>query len=67
MVNQYKQQVDGLMQREVSRGEFLKFVGVALLGLVGVVGFFKNIHQALPPDKANKNQSGGYGGSAYGR
>jgi hypothetical protein len=69
MVDQYKQQLDGIMQREVSRGEFLKFVGVALLGFVGVVGFFKNLHQIMPPQTTDKNHSisGGYGRSAYGR
>jgi hypothetical protein len=69
MVDQYKQQFDGVMRREISRGEFLKFVGVALLGLVGVIGFFKNLHEIMPPQVPDKNQPavGGYGRSAYGR
>lgn len=69
MVNQYKQQLDGIMQREVSRSEFLKLMGVALLGFVGVIGFFKNLHEIMPPQTTGKNRStpGGYGGSAYGR
>ncbi len=69
MVHQYKNQVDNLMQREVSRGDFLKFVGVALLGITGVVGFFKNLHDASPSQPSGKKHTSGagYGSSAYGR
>lgn len=67
MVEQYKQQLDGIMQREVSRGEFLKFMGVALLGLTGIVGMLRNLHETLPPHTANKNLPVGYGRSPYGR
>lgn len=69
MFGQHKQQFDSIMQREVNRGEFLKFMGVALLGLFGVVGFMKNLHEIVPAQTAGKNQrfSGGYGRSPYGR
>lgn len=69
MFNQYKQQLASMMQREISRGEFLKIIGVALLGLVGVAGFLKNLHEIVPAQSSAKNQSvsGGYGRSAYGR
>lgn len=69
MVNLYKQQLDNVMQREVSRSEFLKLVGVALLGLIGIVGFLKNLHEIVPSQAVAKNHSttGGYGGTAYGR
>lgn len=69
MVDQYKQQLDGIMRREVNRGEFLKIVGVAVLGFVGVIGFFKNLHEIMPPQTVDKNRQaiGGYGRSAYGR
>lgn len=69
MVNQYKQQIDGVMQREVSRSEFLKFVGIALLGLIGIAGFLKNLHEIVPSQIADKKQPvpSGYGQSAYGR
>ena len=69
MIDQYKQQLDGVMAREVSRGEFLKLVGVALLGLIGVMGVLKNLHEIVPAQTATKNHSasGGYGRSAYGR
>jgi len=64
MANQYKQQIDGIMSRDVSRGDFLKYVGVAMLSLVGFVGFLKNLHEVVPSDK--KNSGSGYGGSPYG-
>ena len=69
MVNQYKRQLDTVMQREVSRGEFLKFIGIALLGLIGIAGFLKNLHEIVPAQTATKSQlsSTGYGRSAYGR
>lgn len=65
MVGQYKEQLDVMMQQEVSRADFLKFTGIALLGLVGVVGFFKNLNGLMNPRTPDK--SGGYGRSVYGR
>lgn len=69
MVSQYEKQLDNLMRREVSRGDFLKFMGIALLGVIGVTGFFKNLQKAMLPEAAGKNRSvaAGYGRSAYGR
>jgi len=68
MVPQYKQQLDSMMQREVNRAEFLKIIGIALLGIIGVIGFLKNLHESLPAQTVAKKQlSGGYGRSAYGR
>jgi hypothetical protein len=69
MGDQYRQRLDDMMQREVSRGEFLKFVGIAMLSFVGIVGFLKNLHEIVPDNNASKKQlaSAGYGRSAYGR
>ena len=69
MVAQYKQQFDNMMQREINRGEFLKFMGIALLGLFGVVGFIKNLHEVVPANSSAKKHltSSGYGRSPYGR
>lgn len=69
MVPQYKQQLDSMMSHELSRGEFLKFMGLALLGFIGVIGFFKNLFQIMPAHTAAKKQlaPSGYGRSAYGR
>ena len=66
MVPKYKQQLDSMMSHELNRGEFLKFVGLALLGFVGVIGFLKHLHEIVPGQPSPKN-SGGYGRSAYGR
>ncbi len=67
MVDQYKQQLDSVMQREVSRFEFLQFVGVAFLGVVGIAGFFKHLHHAVPDKNAKAQSPLGYGRSKYGR
>ena len=65
MVGQYREQLDVMMQREVSRADFLKFTGIAILGLIGVVGFFKNLNGLMAPHKTDKSE--GYGRSVYGR
>ena len=68
MVGQYKQQFDNMMQREIDRGEFLKFMGIAVLGVFGVVGFIKNLHEVVPSHNSSKKHqsSSGYGRSPYG-
>lgn len=59
-----------LMEREVSRKEFLRYVGVAFLSVIGVSNIIKNLNQPLQlPNSqhtATKEVSG-YGMSAYGR
>lgn len=65
MFDQYQNHVDNIMQREVNRGEFLKVVGVALLSFIGVVGFFKNLHEGVSGNSSKK--SSGYGNSPYGK
>ena len=58
------------MQRQVSRGDFLKYIGVAFLGVIGVVGFLKNLHEIVPGKDNTSNQvsgGAGYGRSPYGR
>lgn len=61
-------QLDDLMQAQMSRGEFLKYAGVALLGIVGVTGLLRNLHHALPAQRQSSPKfAGGYGRSAYGR
>ena len=68
MVDQYKNQVNGIMSREVSRVDFLKYIGVAFLGIIGIVGFIKNLHEVVPAHASEKShRSSGYGGSSYGR
>ena len=70
MVDEYKQQFSGIMEREVTRGEFVKFLGVLLLSMIGVIGFIRHLHEVMPAKEAAKKQAAaiaGYGRSAYGR
>ena len=67
MANQYQKQLEDVLQREISRAEFLKFSGVAILGVVGVTGFLKNLHQSIPTKTLQKRAVSGYGRSPYGR
>ncbi len=63
--------IQELMEREVSRQEFLRYVGVAFLSIIGVSNLIKNLNQPLHlPVAAPKqldNKLPGYGMSAYGR
>ncbi|TAN10767.1 MAG: hypothetical protein EPN45_06265 [Rhizobiaceae bacterium] len=61
-------QLDELMQSEMSRGEFMQYIGVTLLGLIGITGLLKNLHHALPAQKQSMQKfAAGYGRGAYGR
>lgn len=68
MSNQYLKQVDNILQHEVSRGEFIRYIGVAFVGMLGVTHFIKNLHDNVKPKQQTITQrSSGYGKSAYGR
>lgn len=55
-------QLQGLMQKEMSRKEFLATLG---LGIVSIMGFSTLIN-ALMGKQQNQNTSVGYGSSPYG-
>lgn len=62
--------VDELMQQEVSRKDFLRYVGLALLSMVGISSMLQNIQTSLGGHDAkadSRRQTSGYGSSAYGR
>lgn len=62
--------VSNLLEREVSRSEFLKYIGVAFIGIFGITAFIKGLHEHVPAQTAKMQQPtarAGYGGSAYGR
>lgn len=60
--------LESLMQTEVNRKEFLKYVGVALLGLIGATTMLQNLNKALDHKKpGQKTQKSGYGATPYGR
>jgi hypothetical protein len=61
--------INELMKQEVSRKDFLRYIGVALLTLIGVAGVLKNLETSLGGSKAKEinTKPAGYGASAYGR
>jgi hypothetical protein len=60
-----------LLQRDVSRQEFLRYIGIAILGLVGIASMLENLHKAFgksqPKQISQQGKSSGYGLSAYGQ
>ena len=58
--------INDLLQQEVSRTEFLRFTGIALLGLFGITSLLNNLHTASTVSQQTKRNAG-YGMSAYGR
>lgn len=54
-------QIDELMQKEVTRREFLTLVGAGLVSIIGFTGLIRTLL-----DKQH-HQSSGYGSSGYGR
>lgn len=58
-----KQELENLLQQEMSRKEFLQYVGSALLVFVGV-GSLMKILKISPAQKNSTNS--GYGSSQYG-
>lgn len=64
------QNINRLMQQEVTRQEFLQCLGVAILSFIGVSHALQSLHHGLsrPATKRVKQPSSyGYGSSAYGR
>lgn len=59
-----KQQINGLMQKEVSRKEFLGMSGLAVVSLLGLGSITKLVTgKSLISHSVNR----GYGGSPYGK
>ncbi len=60
--------IDDLMQKEMSRKDFLRYIGLAFLSLIGVAAILQNLQSSLSGNahKTPARQSG-YGGTAYGR
>ncbi len=55
------------MQKEVSRKEFLRYLGLALLAVIGITNLINNLQNTLSGERQKKLQSNGYGSSVYGR
>lgn len=61
-------QLQELLEKDMSRGEFLRYVGIAILSVIGVANMANNINKAIVVHKnSGSKQSAGYGMSAYGR
>lgn len=58
--------VNTLLQQEVSRKEFLRYMGLAFLSLIGITGILNNLDK-LSSKNAKQKEINGYGSSAYGR
>ena len=56
-----------LLQQDVSRKEFLRYICIALLSLIGVASMLQNLQGAVHTSLPNEKQGSGYGTSAYGR
>lgn len=58
--------LNDLLQKDISRQEFIKYLGVGFLALIGVTSLLNNL-SALHPSHNSKKVSHGYGDRAYGR
>lgn len=56
--------INDIMQKEVSRKEFLYYIGVALLSVIGVTAMLQNLSKLH--GGTNQKESLGYGASPYG-
>jgi hypothetical protein len=61
-----------VLQQEVTRKEFIQYVGLALLGMIGVTTFLQNFskyvtHSTASTTAASQQKGAGYGMNSYGR
>lgn len=60
-------ELNNLLQREVSRKEFLRYIGIALIGLIGITSLLDNMHSVIgTPRKATEETGFDYGMTPYG-
>jgi hypothetical protein len=57
-------QIQEITAKEMTRQEFLKFMGAGVLGMIGVLGILNNLKN-LQTKSISKNTQG-YGSSSYG-
>lgn len=58
-----KAQIDALLNKEMTRKEFLQHIGAAFLILIGISGL---VSALLKQQGGSRRQTAGYGVSAYG-
>ncbi len=59
--------LNDLLQQEVSRKEFLKYMGAGVLALIGVTTLINNLSALQTLKTSRKKANSGYGVSYYGR
>lgn len=64
-MNNPKNQISVLLNRELTRSEFLKLIGASILGVIGVTSLLQNLTISTQPTTDEKPS--GYGDSPYGR
>lgn len=57
-----KNQLEAILKQDMTRKEFLQYIGVALLAAFGVTNLLKHLLQTKPAQPTQM----GYGSSAYG-
>lgn len=65
-----QKQVTAALQKEMSRKEFFKTLGLGLMAMVGISALLQVFGKDMNPLANQQNDSGnsnGYGSSAYGR
>lgn len=63
MGNPVQKQIDGILQKEMSRQEFLTLIGAGVLSLVGITQLLDMVSQR---SKHQQAESIGYGMTPYG-
>lgn len=62
--------LDELLQREVTRGEFLKIIGVAAVGVFGIHNLISGINQSVhtldKPERTQQTARHGFGSRRFG-
>lgn len=60
---EYKEGIQKLLQSEMSRRDFIKFMGAASLGVIGVTSIVRGLHGLTEQQVQSGYGSGAYGGS----
>ncbi len=61
-------QIQEVLEKDMTRGEFLRYVGIAMLSIIGVSSIAQNVNKAIVVHKnGSAKNANGYGMSAYGR
>lgn len=65
----YSNQLESILKKEVSRGQFIKYIAIAIVGAMGITSFLRNLHKSVSPSSSSKttvHNAAGYGKSPYG-